>query len=100
AAAARLAAAARSAVAAAAQIRSPSRVFIELGQLMAAGLAEGLDAGQLEVERAGRRLVNALSEVMSSAQADFQFDPSDSWWNDFSARVNAEQIGRASGREV
>src|SRR5690606_24218506 len=59
-------------------------------ELMAAGLADGLDAGHQEVERAGRRLVDALAAVMRDAQADFRIDPSDSWWGDFSARVNAE----------
>jgi len=90
AAARRLANAAAAAVRAAAAIRSPSRVFIELGDQMAAGLAVGLDDGRDEVAKAGGRLVDTLADVMGRAQQEFRLDGSDAWWGDFNARVNAE----------
>src|SRR5690606_13387621 len=79
AAARRLANAAAAAVRAAAAIRSPSRVFIELGDQMAAGLAVGLDDGRDEVAKAGGRLVDTLADVNGRAQHEVRLYGSAAW---------------------
>jgi hypothetical protein len=83
----RLAQAAAAATRAAAAIRSPSRVFIELGQMMGAGLAVGMDRSESEVERAARSLTNTVIATASSIEGAFA---GDAWASDFSARVDAE----------
>lgn len=87
AAAARLAAAAAAATRAAAAIRSPSRVFIALGEYMGEGLAIGMNRSETDVERAARSLANTVIGSVSSVQDALA---GDAWAADFNARVNSE----------
>lgn len=87
AAAARLAAAAAAATRAAAAIRSPSRVFIALGEYMGEGLAIGMNRSETEVERAARNLTSTVIDSVSSVQDALA---GDAWAADFNARVNSE----------
>jgi hypothetical protein len=85
AAAAALAQAAAAGLAAAAQIRSPSRVFIGLGEMIGAGFVIGLNSGQNEVEKAGRDMANAVIDATDRAKSAFE---TDTWAASFNARVN------------
>ena len=82
----RLAQAAAAATRAAAGIRSPSRVFIALGEFMGEGLAVGLRHGSSEAIREADRMTRAIVASVSGIS-----DAVDSSWaTDFNARLNAE----------
>jgi hypothetical protein len=87
AAAQRLANAAAAAVRAAAGIRSPSRVFIELGEMLSRGLALGIGKSETEAEKAARSLADAVIAQASRLEEAFA---NDQWAVEFDARVRQE----------
>jgi len=82
-----LAAAAAAATAAAARIRSPSRVFIALGEQLGAGFAIGMRNSETEVERAARSMVATVTAGVAGIEDVFT---GDAWAADLNARMNAE----------
>lgn len=105
AAAARLANAAAAAVRAAAGIRSPSRVFIELGSYMGEGAAIGLESQEHRIIRAAASIVDGLNTEFSRVDTAPAFDDIGSRLHarviQSSAEVDATLVGAgASGRTI
>lgn len=102
AAAARLANAAAAATRAAAAIRSPSRVFMQLGDYMGQGIAIGLDQSHQQIIRSARDLVDDVVSETARLQSVFTA-PSDlsGWAAGFEAQVRASVtqtgVGAAGG---
>jgi hypothetical protein len=70
--AAQLATAAAQATAAAAKVKSPSRVFMEIGDYFGQGLAKGIDGTQKLVTKASEAMV-AIPEAAFSSVGDMNF---------------------------
>jgi hypothetical protein len=81
----RLAQAAAAATRAAAAIRSPSRVFIELGELMGEGLEVGLRNAKTPVERAADDLAQAAIAGAKGVEDAFA---GSQWAADLNSRMN------------
>jgi hypothetical protein len=83
----RLAQAAAAATRAAAGIRSPSRVFIQLGEMLGAGFAVGMRNSETEVERAARSMLDTVVAGVSGIEDVFT---GEAWATDLNAKMNAE----------
>jgi hypothetical protein len=89
AAAAALANAAAAGLAAAAQIRSPSRVFLRLGSYMGQGLEAGLHDSASDIIASARRLVDELTAEFDRINDIGIDDPSAKWAVDLTAKVRS-----------
>jgi hypothetical protein len=76
----RLAQAAAAATRAAAGIRSPSRVFMNLGDLMGQGLAVGLENSEPHLIKAARSITDTLTSEFAKVDTNLDLDPGlDKW---------------------